>query len=202
MDIVLTYLREMGPTCDLSLEDLTLKLVMLIALTSGQRAQTISFMDVSCVEVSKGTAVFHIRHLTKTCKPGKSPPIVKLTAYPEDVRLCVLHVLVEYLKRTQRFRAHNKRLFVSIRAPHNNVSTQTISRWLKCVLERSGIDTSIFKGHSTRSASTSAALRHGVAVDDILSAAGWSSARTFAVFYNKTLESTFDFGSSVLQSVK
>ena len=44
------------------------------------------------------------------------------------------------------------------------------------------------QGHSTRAASTSAALRGGTDIDTILSTAGWSSARTFARFYQKPIE--------------
>ena len=40
-----------------------------------------------------------------------------------------------------------------------------------------------FTGHSTRSASTSAAARAGVPLDSILVAADWSSSETFKRFY-------------------
>ena len=40
-----------------------------------------------------------------------------------------------------------------------------------------------FTGHSTRSASTSAAARAGVPLDTILIAADWPSSETFKRFY-------------------
>jgi hypothetical protein len=61
------------------------------------------------------------------------------------------------------------------------------------VLRLAGIDTSIFKAHSTRSASTSAATKLGVPLQDIMSSAGWSSNSTFGkcgghlVTFNDTL---------------
>ena len=45
-----------------------------------------------------------------------------------------------------------KKLFISFHKRHKAVSKDTISRWLKCVLEEAGIDMSIFKPHSTRAA--------------------------------------------------
>ncbi|KXJ23929.1 hypothetical protein AC249_AIPGENE206 [Exaiptasia diaphana] len=43
----------------------------------------------------------------------------------------------------------------------------SMGRWLKDVLKEAGVDTCVFKAHSTRSASTSSARRSGVSVQDI-----------------------------------
>mgnify|MGYP001795637579 CR=1 FL=1 len=52
-------------------------------------------------------------------------------------------------------------------------------------MQLSGIDINLFKTHSTRAASTSAAKKAQVPLQEILDRAGWSSAKTFATFYNK-----------------
>ena len=44
-------------------------------------------------------------------------------------------------------------LFLSLVAPHKPVSAATLARWLANYLALTGVDTSIFKPHSTRSAS-------------------------------------------------
>ena len=51
-------------------------------------------------------------------------------------------------------------LLISHIEPHREVKNCTISRWLKDMLNLSGIDTTQFKGH-TRSASTSKAKLSG-----------------------------------------
>ena len=51
-------------------------------------------------------------------------------------------------------------------------------------IECAGVDTSIFKGHSTRGASSSKAALSGVMVSDILQAADLSSEGTFQRFYH------------------
>ena len=51
------------------------------------------------------------------------------------------------------------------------------------MLKAVGIDVSIYKGHSTRSAAASAARLEGVSTSDILKVADWSRETTFTRFY-------------------
>ena len=53
-----------------------------------------------------------------------------------------------------------------------------------------GIDTKIFKGHSTRSASTSKAGLAGLSVTEILERGSWTNASTCQRFYNRQVESS------------
>ena len=68
------------------------------------------------------------------------------------------------------------RVFLAV---HKPICSSTLARWLKSLLERAGIDTGIFKAHSVRGATTSAAARTGVTTSDILKAADWSSESVF-----------------------
>ena len=52
--------------------------------------------------------------------------------------------------------------------------SSTIFGWIKNDLRETGIDTEIFKGHSTRSASTSNAGLAGLSVKNILERGSWS----------------------------
>ncbi len=54
---------------------------------------------------------------------------------------------------------------------HKAVTSSSIARWLKTILEEAGIDTTIFGAHSTRGASASAAAKTDVTTGDILKAA-------------------------------
>ena len=53
------------------------------------------------------------------------------------------------------------------------------------MLERAGINTEIFKAHSVRSASASAATGAGLTTSDILNAADWSTESVVRKFYYK-----------------
>ena len=61
--------------------------------------------------------------------------------------------------------------------------SSTISGWIENVLREAGIDTKIFKGHSTHSASTSKAGLAGFSVTDILEGGSWTNAPTWQRFY-------------------
>ena len=100
-------------------------------------------------------------------KGEKTDPIV---FFASEDSLCPVHTLKNYLERTHGWRekTHSTSLFLSFIKLHKPVTTSTISRWLKSVLQSSGVDTSVFKGHSTR-ASTSKAFKKGATIDDILS---------------------------------
>ena len=53
------------------------------------------------------------------------------------------------------------------------MTRDTICRWTRTVLMKSGIDVNIFKPHSTRAASTIAANVRNVPMSTILKTAGW-----------------------------
>ena len=107
--------------------------------------------------------------------------------------------LEEYLTRIGSVRSsEHTRLFLSYSKPHKPVSQSSISRWVKTVMMKSGINTEHFKPHSTRAASTSAALRKGVPLEAIMAAAGCSTECTFATYYKKETKEDTNYGQSVL----
>lgn len=73
----------------------------------------------------------------------------------------------------------------------------TISRWIKTFLHRSGIDTNIYGAHSVRSASTSKAKLKAVPIEDIMKKAGWSNEKTFSKFYDKKIITEDRFVSAI-----
>ena len=82
------------------------------------------------------------------------------------------------------------------------MGSQTISRWIKSILRKSGVDVTKFSSHSTRHASTSAALVKGVDLSTIKRTTGWmDQSLTFARFYNRPISTNNkDFASAVLDS--
>lgn len=91
-----------------------------------------------------------------------------------------------YLARTKYLRQGQKLVISTVR-PHKAASQTTISRWVKLILRKAGIDR-CFTTHSTRSAATSMARLKGVPLQSILKSAGWANARTFARFYDKPID--------------
>ena len=72
--------------------------------------------------------------------------------------------------------------------PHKAVTSSSIARELKTILEEAGIDTSIFGAHSTRGASASAAAKAGITIGNFLKAANWNSESVFQRFYHKSVD--------------
>lgn len=196
---VLDYLRGLPSFSDISLKQLTFKLLMLIALTSAQRLQTLQMMDIKNLIVRDTEAIFVSPKTLKQSKPGSKELQVVCTSYSNDERLDVLRLLNLYLKRTSTLRGKETMLFISYVPPHKAVSRDTLSRWLKEVLKASGIDLRVYSAHSTRAAATSAACNWDIPLEEILKTAGWSSEKTFAKFYKRQIDFEGKFAMSILK---
>ena len=197
---VLKYLQKLSPVKLLSMKELTLKLVMLLALVLASRAQSLHLLDISEMIKSRDGYTLQYAGLLKQSRPGRPNPSAVLKSYPPDRRLCVIFVLREYLKRTKYVRRDNTRLLLSYIKPYAPVSRDTISRWLRCVMSKAGIDIKHFAPHSVRGAASSKAARCFVPVEAIMKVAGWSSVKTFATFYNKPVNDQCQFQRAVLQT--
>ena len=80
VDTVLDYLSFFWPLDEISLKELTLNLVMLIALTTGQRCQTLTFLDISERYMQKNEKCFNFA-LTDRLKQDKSGKVFKMFAF-------------------------------------------------------------------------------------------------------------------------
>jgi len=91
------------------------------------------------------------------------------------------------------------KLFISFKRPQKPITSTTLGRWLRTFMSAAGIDSQIFKAHSVRSASTTAAANALVLLSTIMSMADWSSASIFRTLYYKPLFNS-DFATGVLSS--
>ena len=196
---VLEFLQSTSPVELLPLKDLTRKLAMLIALSTAARSQTLSLLSLSNMTVTDDGFSFTFDQLLKQSRPGYVTPNVRLRSYTPDTKLCVCSTLQEYLVRTKALRGDVKQLFISYVKPFRPVSSSTISRWIRDVMQQSGIDIDQFKPHSVRAATTSKAKASLVPIDHILKTAGWSSGSTFAKFYDKPVQQENTFAQEVLK---
>ena len=145
---------------------------MLIVLTTGQRCQTLTYMDIleNYMTMNDQYFSFALTDYVKKDRPGSVLGNVALYIYPEK-KFCVYETLQAYLQETRLCRS-SQRLLVSYIKPFKAVTSATNGRWIKTVLTQAGIDTNVFTAHSKRSASTSKAAAAAVPVDIILATAG------------------------------
>ncbi|XP_033231989.1 uncharacterized protein LOC117182972 [Belonocnema kinseyi] len=175
---VLEYLKTLYPNENISIRLLTQKLLMLLALVTSQR----------------------IAQRIKTSKVNKAQPCLVIPFFKDQPPLCVASTLKVYINRTSDFRNSVDELFLTCKKPFRAATRQFLARRLKVTLDKSGIDTSLFKAHSTRHASTSAANRQGLNIDHIRQTAGWSNkSSVFAIFYNKPVHDKAKYAQAILR---
>ena len=180
--IPLGTLQSWPPVKDLSLEQHTLKLCFLLAITGAFRASELRHLSADSIGLSPEGVSLQLLALTKTQRSG-SLKRVFVARYQVEAVCPVVH-LEAYLERTKALRpSGTQQLFISARKPHRAVSAATISHWLVSVLSTAGVDTSVFKGHSTRAAASSTAAGAGLSADEVMRAVGWKQESTFRRFY-------------------
>lgn len=200
VSMVLDHLDTLNPPDSLSLLQLSRKLTTLLALLSGQRGQTIHLLDTSFIECSPSRLILRVKELLKTSKPGRHQGEIILPSFSQRPGVCVVSTYRAYIKKTRPIRKGNSRLLLSTLKPHQAVTRDTVSKWVKAILLASGIDFTIFAPHSTRAAATSKAAAKGISIDTIMKTAGWEKEDTFRMFYHKPISRDTSFASSVLQA--
>ena len=189
--VVLDYLKTFGASSALPLNELTLKLTMLLCLTTGQRGQTIHKFDINYIQDLDDRFRISLHERLKQTKPGRHLEPTELLSFPEDKELCVVQHLRECKDHSQ--------LLLSYVKPFKQVARDTVSKWVKQVLQSAGIDITKYSAHSCRAASTSNVKVKGLNIAEIMKSAGWSTASIFAKFYDKPVSNTSaNFGSVLL----
>ena len=198
---VFDFIKSLSCSDETSLEICTKAVATLMCLLSGQRFQTLSALKMDTMYIDEHRSIFYISKLLKSTRPGFHQHPLEFVAYPTDKCLCVVRLIRLYLRKTSTLRKKDdSSFFISYVAPHKPVSPKTIARWVVKTSEKSGINTTTFKAHSTCAASTSSARCKGLSLTEIAKAAGWSNFSTFGKFYNKPINDV-NFGSNILNGV-
>ncbi|PFX11931.1 hypothetical protein AWC38_SpisGene24189 [Stylophora pistillata] len=125
---------------NLTLKLLTQKLIMLVALVSAQRGQSLHMLDLDFMKENNSVFEFVLSERIKQSRPGYTPPSVSLKAFPHDDTLCVHKHMKEYVAKTKPLRESETKLCISYVKPHHMVSRETISRWIRQVMFNAGKD--------------------------------------------------------------
>ena len=163
VDTVVQYIGSTFASADLSLKNLSMKLVMLMALSNASRASDLASLDIRFQQFTPEGVKFFVPGLTKTRRSG--PPKEAFFGQFHEKSLCPVNTLILYEEKTKALRMSTPNepspLLISFRKPHKPVTPASIGRWIKELLGKAGINTEIFKGHSSRAASSSAAKVQG-----------------------------------------
>jgi hypothetical protein len=184
---VLNFFRSLESPALMQPALLGKKLALLIGiLAGGQRCQTLHAINVLDIVIADSKCIIPIYGPLKQSKPGNHLKPLQFTVYTPEPKLCVVTNLTAYLQKTSHCR-QDPSLFISCQKPYRAVTRDTISRWCKQMMAAAGIDTNKFCTHSSRSAASSSAHTKGVSLNLICRSAGWSSEKTFARHYHKTI---------------
>lgn len=199
---VLVYLEKMYPLEEISLEQLSFKLVTLLVLISAHRLQTLSKIKISNI-FNKGEFIeIFIDEAIKTSGKNRLQPVLRLPYFKQKPSLCLASTLEVYIRRTENIRpAGVDSLLLTVKKPIHAASPQTISRWIKNVLSKSGIDTKLYTAYSAKHAAVSTAYKAGASIEVIRQTAGWSDkSNVFCLFYHKPILPPQDtFAKAVLR---
>ena len=202
---MLTYLRSpiFEPLHQSSLRNLSRKTLFLLALATAKRVGELQARSRS---VSFSTSAAGISYVPEFLAKTESAvrPLPRSFSVPslgdfvagltEDLLLCPVRALREYVSRTASFVNRPRRLFVSPRCPTRSMSMNAISYFLCEVTVHSGASSEALvapKAHSIRGIATSAFFRNW-SMSSVLDAASWSSNSVFTPFYFKDMQFVMD----------
>lgn len=188
VDPVFEELAKWYPLESLDLDQLTERLILLLALGTAQRVQTISSIKLSNLKHDSLGYKIKITDLIKTSRPGVCQPLLNVPYLKDKPQLCIASTLDRYIEVTKPLRKEENCLFIVTRSPFKSAKIDTVRRWLRTALTKCGVDQE-YTAHSTRHASTSAAMKKGVDINLIKKAAGWSKeSQVFFKHYNRVIE--------------
>ena len=96
------------------------------------------------------------------------PKLSSFYSFPAEKRLCVFATLDTYLSKRKSWGTQETQVLVRFVKPHRALTSSTVSRCLKDGFPKTGIDTTMFKGHSTCAASITKAEVPRASVCDMM----------------------------------
>ena len=204
--VVLRFLRSsiFEPLLSLSLRSLIKKVLFLVSLATAKRVGELQALSRVVSFSSSGACLSYVPEFVAKTDSALNPlprsfVVNSLDDFAvgldEELLLCPVHSLREYLKRTSSFVDHLRCLFVSPRSPSRAMSKNGISYLLREVIFESGAckeDGAALRAHSIRGIATSSAFLKNWSVSSVLDAASWRSNSVFTLFYFKDLQCVYE----------
>lgn len=107
---------------------MTLKVVMLMSLLTGQRVQSLHYLDVRNISFEGEYVKIRIGDPLKHTRPCVHISEFVFEQYTQDSRVCIVQLLKLYLDSTKVLRKNESRLFISFCRPYKPVAKDTIAR--------------------------------------------------------------------------
>ena len=147
-DIVLNYLSSLSS--NLTLLKLSQKVFLLRLRLTDQRGQSIHILKVEDVILYEDSLELQFSVVLKHTRPGVHQDNIRFQSYIQNKSLCIVSLLHEYIDITSNLSCQETQLFILTQAPFKGVARATVSRWVKSVMDKAGVDVKCFKPHCTK----------------------------------------------------
>ena len=164
VEILINHIEQQPHNNELSLKELTLKTTALLALTAIPRVSELAMLDTQWLIKKEDVYTFQLEGRAKHSKQGKPTPPIIFTKFTPNSKLCPLRTIDTYLEKTETLRIGvegRSKLFLCYIKPYGPATKASIRRWLLEAMSTAGIDTQVYKAHSTRSSASSKAKSRG-----------------------------------------
>lgn len=141
----------------------------LLFLLTGHIVQTISKVELNKIKDLNSLKIkIYITEKLKTPSYNREQQILEFNTFTQYLELCVPSTLKAYLTKTSTLRKDNKGyLILTFKKPHHAVISQSISRWIRQILNGCVVGMNLYHTHNIRHATSSAAFRKGFTIDQI-----------------------------------
>ncbi|KAG2213302.1 hypothetical protein INT45_013460, partial [Circinella minor] len=193
-DILTRYIKNTwANNTELTLTELQWKTLSLLSLATMARPRsdlgTLQFQNIH-FKTNEGQAISVIIHFTEAKETNIKSTQLGLI---DDRDLCPTTTLYYFIQQTKVVRQtlpKDHTLFLTYLDNKNKktslVRPSTVANWIKTIMNKAGIDTSKYKAHSIRSATSTKAVEKSHSIKNVKQHANWSSkADTFEKYYYK-----------------
>jgi hypothetical protein len=192
----LDYIKELGDNDDMSIHDLSMKTVFLLALVTASRPSdlrridlftlkvTCSLLMVECIK-PKEYNIAKAHSLTTNKSASKR---IYIGLYESSEYLCPYSALTTLIKRTQTWRdttEKKKSLFLITREPYAPAASDTIANWIKSIIQKSSPTSS---AKDMRTLSAFFLQNAGADLASILALGNWSGNSVYQRFYQRGIK--------------
>ena len=193
---------------EMTLKCLTEKITVLLLILSEQQKQTLLAIDIGNVNICEDKLIILPNSSLKHTKPSRPLQTILYHKFNGNPKLCVAECDKLYIEiKKQLVPPDIKQFLVTYGRQHEDASDDTISRWIKNTNSSAGINSDVFKAHSTRSDSSSKAKQVGIPYTEILRRGSWKGVNTFTKHYDKHIINIgdlldFDFVTPIVSKFK
>ena len=201
----MAYFESLPANSELTLKCLTGKLTVLLLILSERREQTLLAIDIDNVKIYKDKLIILPNSSLKHTKLSRPLQAVVYHNFNGNPKLCVVECAKLYTEiRKELVPNEIKQFLVTYGKPRTPLRGY---KWIKDTISSAGIDTDVFKAHSTRSASSSKVKQVGIPYTEILKRGSWKGANTFTKHYDKHIINKgdlvdFDFVTPIVSIFK